>query len=81
MRCIFLVLAGALLLSMGANCFAADQPPGDQFSGAVVLSEPGFPVADTAFPPATPMTELFPGARFAPVQKIPALLKDPSTRK
>jgi hypothetical protein len=80
MRCIFLVLAGALLLSMGANCFAADQPPGDQFSGAVVLSEPGFPVADTAFPPATPMTELFPGARFAPVQKIPALLKDPSTR-
>jgi hypothetical protein len=90
MRFTILSIVGALLLSLNVSAFAASrftgneasQNPssGDQFSATVVLSEPGFPSADTAAPSASQLAESLPGARFAGVAKIAALLNDPSTR-
>jgi hypothetical protein len=80
MRYITLFLAGTLLLSLGSKSFAADQLSDDQFSGTVVLSEPGFPAADTVAPSAKQMAALFPGARFTVVGKIAPLLSDQTTR-
>src|SRR5271166_1874742 len=75
MRHIWLSIAGALLLSLGTSCFAADR-----FSAVVVFGEAGFPASDAAAPSANQLTALFPGARFAPPGKIAALLADPATR-
>jgi hypothetical protein len=85
-----LSIIGALVLALGVGAFAASrfsgneasQNPssGDQFPGAVVLSEPGFPSADAVAPSASQLAASLPGARFAGVDKIAALLNDPSTR-
>jgi Beta-galactosidase len=80
MRYISIFLASVLLLSLSSNSLATDQVSGDRFSGAVVLNEPGFPAADTSSPSAAQLASLFPGARFATVGKIAALLTEPSTR-
>jgi hypothetical protein len=90
MKLTILSIVGALLLSLNVSACAASRLTGNEasqnpssgepFSGAVVLSEPGFPSADAAAPPASQLAASLPGARFAGVAKIAALLNDPSTR-
>ena len=75
MRTFFLPIIGVLLLSVGAGAIAADQ-----FPGAVVFSESGFPAADAATPSAHQFAALLPGARFASAVELATVLKDPATR-
>ena len=63
----------ALLLSLGMDALAADR-----FSSVVVLSEAGFPAADSAVPPSQ-FVELLAGARSASAAQLAAVLQDPTT--
>jgi hypothetical protein len=74
MRTILLSIFFTLLACLGTGALAADQ-----FSSAIVLSEAGFPSADSASPPAQ-LAALLPGARFASAGQFATLLKDPATR-
>jgi hypothetical protein len=74
MRIFFLAIVG-LLLSLGTGALAADQ-----FSAAVVFSEPGFPAADTASPSPLQSAALLPGAHLATARDLSTLLKDPAIR-
>ncbi len=75
MRHMSLSIVGALLLSLGSSVFASDQ-----FSGAVVFSEAGFPMADAAAPSIHQLTTLLPGAHFVPAAQLAAVLKNPGSR-
>jgi hypothetical protein len=70
-----LSIVGALLLFLSTSAF-----PADQFSGAVVFGEVGFPAADAAAAPAQQFEALLPGARIAPAAQLATLLKDSATR-
>jgi Beta-galactosidase len=52
----------------------------DHFPGAVVLSEAGFPSADSAFPSTHQLELLLPDAQFAPASKLGPLLKGSTAR-
>jgi hypothetical protein len=59
--------------------FASAVACAEQFSGAVVFRESGFPVADSAAPPAKWVEGILPGARLASTDELPGLLKDTAT--
>lgn len=50
------------------------------FSQAVVFSEPGFPSADSAAPSSQQLASLLPGARFASTKELSASLNAPTAR-
>ena len=56
--CFALFFAGASLLTA------------QSFSSAIVLSEPGFPSADSAGPPAGALEAALPGARFVAAEQL-----------
>ncbi len=64
----------ALLLTGAASLEA------QSFSSAVVLSEPGFPSADSAIPAAGALEGLLPGARFVPAGQLGGQLETSTTR-
>jgi hypothetical protein len=63
------------LLVAGAGPLAAQS-----FSSAVVLSEPGFPSADSVGPPAGVLEAAMPGARFVSAEQLGAQLEAASTK-
>jgi hypothetical protein len=80
MRRISLFTICALLLTSGTGALAADGFSGSRFSATVVLSESGFPAADSAGPSVREFAALLPGARLVPAEQLGTLLKDPATR-
>ena len=73
MKSVLLAVLTAFLLLQNIEALATDQ-----FSSVVVLSEAGFPSADSASP--TPeFATLLPGARVASAGQLATLLKDPAT--
>lgn len=50
-----------------------------EFSGAVVWSEPGLPTADTASASPAQLAQIFPRARLVPADQLAAALADPQT--
>jgi hypothetical protein len=52
---------------------------GEQFAGAVVFHESGFPAADTAAPSDQWINGLLPAAKTASVDQLSAMLQDPAT--
>jgi hypothetical protein len=49
------------------------------FSTTVIWSEPGVAPADSAVPSSAQLTAIFPGARLAATEQLPAQLADPQT--
>jgi len=68
---ILILCAVWLLLCVGATA--------QKLSGVVVFSEAGFPAAESTAPTQPQLSGMFPSARFAPAEQLPALLEDPST--
>lgn len=66
--CTFLMTAGALTPVQA-----------QEFSGAVVFFDAGFPAVEAAGPSRAQLESLLPGARFASDQQLPALLSDTAT--
>ena len=66
--CFALFFAGASLLTA------------QSFSSAIVLSEPGFPSADSAGPPAGALEAALPGARFVAAEQLGVQLESASAK-
>jgi hypothetical protein len=75
MKNIFAYFVCIALLLAGAGSLTAQSA-----SPIVVLSEPGFPSADSAGPPAGALEAALSGARFVPAEQLRAQLQDTSTR-
>lgn len=61
-------------------CLAFSSPSrSQQFSSAVVWSEPGLPSADSAVPASAQLASLFPGARIASADQLAAQLETQDT--
>jgi hypothetical protein len=69
LACLVALLAGTATLAAQSNS-----------PSTVVLSEPGFPTADSAAPPPGALEAALPGARFASADQLGAALEPPSTR-
>src|SRR5438270_1898834 len=69
------LLLSVALLSAGSNLFGSES-----FSSAVVLSEPGFPVADSAPASLDQLRQALPDAQFISTKQLPALLGAGTTR-
>ena len=68
-------LVGFALFLAGASPLTAQS-----FSSAIVLSEPGFPSADSVGPPAGVPEAALPGARFVSAEQLGAQLEAASTK-
>ncbi len=77
---IYALLATMVTGAWAADRFSVTQPAEAQFSATVVLSDAGFPSADSAGPPAPGFASLLPGARLVAAEQLATVLKDPAIR-